>query len=101
MTTVLPGKQIDGIPEGVNLTVTMVGSVHQPVNHDFGYAWFRLFGQGLKQKWFSGHPHQIVQGGLAGVGEGLKQLQLGKVSATKMVFRVAETEGVNFAESKI
>lgn len=100
LTTVLPGKKIDGIPEGVNLTVTMVGSVHQPVNHDFGYAWFRLFGYWLALKTFSGHPQTVV-GGLGEVGEGLKQLQLGKVSAKKMIFRVADTEGVNFAGSKI
>ena len=101
LTTVLPGKKYEGIPEGVKLTGTMVGSVHQPDNHDFGYAWFRLFGQGMKEGWFTAHPHEVVQGGLAGVGEGLSRLQTGKVSAKKMVFRVAETEGVNFSESKI
>lgn len=101
LTTVLPGKKYEGIPEGVNLTTTQVGSVHQPTNHDFGYAWFRLFGQGMKEGWFKPHPHEVVKGGLAGVGEGLSRLQTGKVSAKKMVFRVAETEGVNFSESKI
>jgi len=101
LTTVLPGKKYEGIPEGVNLTTTAVGSVHQESNHDFGYAWFRLFGQGMKEGWFTPHPHEVVQGGLAGVGEGLSRLQTGKVSAKKMVFRVAETEGVNFSESKI
>lgn len=101
LTTVLPGKKYEGIPEGVNLTITAVGSVHQESNHDFGYAWFRLFGQGMKEGWFKPHPYEVVQGGLAGVGEGLLKLQTGKVSAKKMVFRVAETEGVNFSESKI
>lgn len=101
LTTVLPGRNYEGIPEGVNLTTTQVGSVHQPSNHDFGYAWFRLFGQGMKEGWFKPHPHEVVKGGLAGVGEGLSRLQTGKVSAKKMVFRVAETEGVNFSESKI
>ncbi|KAJ9660770.1 hypothetical protein H2198_002309 [Neophaeococcomyces mojaviensis] len=94
LTVVLPGKKFEGIPEGVNLTITMVGSVHKPVNRDFGYAWFRLFGQGLKDGWFTPHPHEVVPGGLGGVGEGLSRLQNGKVSAKKMVFRIADTEGV-------
>lgn len=101
LTTVLPGKHIEGVPQGINLTVTSVGTVHQPKNHDLGYAWFRLFGLGLKEGWFSGHPHEVVQGGLAGVGEALSRLQQGQVSAKKLVFRIPETVGVNFNDSKI
>ncbi|KAK5101330.1 hypothetical protein LTS08_004937 [Lithohypha guttulata] len=93
LTTVLPGKKYEGIPEGVTNVVTQVGSVHQDRNHDFGYAWFRLFGQGLKEGWFKAHPYEVIKGGLNGVGEGLSRLQQGKVSATKMVFRVADTAG--------
>lgn len=91
MTTVLPGKKYEGIPESIANIVTSVGTVHQEKNHDFGYAWFRLFGQGLKEGWFKPHPHEVVSGGLHGVGEGLSRLQQGKVSAKKMVFRVADT----------
>jgi len=101
LTVVLPGKKYEGIPEGVHLTTTQVGSVHQESNHDFGYAWFRLFGQGMKEGWFPAHPHEVIKGGLAGVGEGLERLKGGKVSDEKMVFRVADTEGVNLLDSKI
>lgn len=94
LTVVLPGKKFDGIPEGVNLTITQVGSVHQESNRELGYAWFRLFAQGLKDGWFSAHPHEVIAGGLAGVGEGLSRLQQGKVSATKFVFRIADTQGL-------
>lgn len=94
LTVVLPGKKFEGIPDGVNLTVTSVGSVHQERNRELGYAWFRLFAQGLKDGWFSGHPHEVISGGLAGVGEALSRLQQGKVSATKFVFRIADTEGL-------
>lgn len=99
LTTVLPGKKYEGIPEGVKLAITSVGSVHQPSNRDFGYAWFRLFGFGLKEGWFTGHPYTVVKGGLGGVQEGLTALMEGKVSATKMVFRIEDTEGAE--KSKI
>lgn len=95
LTVVLPGRKYEGIPEGVNLAETRVGSVHQPENHDFGHAWFRLFGLGLKEGWFTPHPHEVVPGGLGGVGEALVRLQGGKVSAKKLVFRIADTEGVS------
>ena len=91
LTVVLPGKKYEGIPEGVTLTTTQVGSVHQERNRELGYAWFRLIGQGMKEGWFTPHPYEAVAGGLNGVGEGLARLQHGKVSAKKMVFRVAET----------
>ena len=90
---VLPGQ---GIPETVNKTVTTVGSVHGAADDlsDFGYAWFRLFGLGLKEGWFSGHPYEVVPGGLNGVQTGLRMLQEGRASALKYVYRIDETEGL-------
>jgi len=101
LTVVLPGKKFEGIPQGVELSVTMVGSVHAKSNREFGYAWFRLFGMGLKEGWFTPHPHEVVAGGLGGVEEGLSRLKEGKVSAKKMVFRIGETEGLEVGASKI
>lgn len=92
VTVVLPGKQYEGIPEEIQLSLTQVGTVHKKdLNWDLGYAWFRLFGQGLREGWFSPHPHEVVAGGLNGVQKGLEALKDGSVSAQKMVFKVSET----------
>lgn len=93
LSTVLP---VEGIPETVHKTLTTVGSVHGSPDDlsDFGYAWFRLFGSGLRQGWFSGHPYEVIPGGLTGIQVGLKNLQDGKASALKYVYRIADTEGV-------
>ncbi|KIW97565.1 uncharacterized protein Z519_01149 [Cladophialophora bantiana CBS 173.52] len=97
ISLVLPGRKYEEIPQTVNQTLTTVGSVHGVPDDlsDFGYAWFRLFSLGLKDGWFSGHPHQVVPGGLNGVQTGLTNLQHGKASAVKYVYRIAETEGVD------
>ena len=93
LSTVLP---VQGVPETVHKTLTTVGSVHGAPDDlsDFGHAWFRLFSLGLKQGWFSGHPYEVIPGGLNGVQIGLQNLQDGKASALKYVYRVGETEGV-------
>lgn len=92
VTVVLPGKKYEGIPPEIELSLTQVGTVHKKeLNWDFGYAWFRLFGLGLKEGWFQPHPHEVVAGGLGGVQKGLNGLKDGSVSAKKMVFRIEET----------
>ena len=93
ITLVLPGREYSEIPETIHKSQTMVGDVHGPQT-DFGHAWFRLFSKGLQQGWFKAHPHTVIPGGLNGVQEGLKNLKDGKASATKYVFRIAETPGV-------
>ena len=101
ISLVLPGKKYEGVPETVKQTITTVGSVHGTPDDlkDFGYAWFRLFSLGLKEGWFSGHPYEVVPGGLNGVQKGLENLRDGKASAIKYVYRIEETEGVE--KSKI
>lgn len=93
LTLVLPLKDDPSIPKSVHTTLTMVGSVHGK-DKDFGYAWYRLFELGLKDGWFKPHPHEVIRGGLNGVEQGLRNLKEGKASATKYVFRIAETEGL-------
>lgn len=93
LTTVLPGKNYEGIPETVDLTQTNVGDAHGPLR-EMGAAWFRLVSLGLKEGWFSGHPHEVVPGGLTGIQTGLSRLREGKASAVKYVFKIAETPGV-------
>lgn len=100
---VLPGEYKE-VPSTMHPTITLVGAVHgnavaesqhgHPDNlSDFGYAWFRLFSLGLKDGWFSGHPVEVVPGGLNGVQTGLQSLRDGKASAVKYVCRIAETKG--------
>ncbi|EHY52163.1 Trans-enoyl reductase fsr4 [Exophiala dermatitidis] len=92
LTMVLPAAHDDpDIPRTVQKSLTMVSSVFGP-DKDFGYAWFRLLELGLKDGWFRPHPYQVVPGGLDGIEEGLKDLKDGKASATKYVFRIAETK---------
>lgn len=101
ITLVLPGKKYEDIPDTINQTLTTVGSVHGVPDDlgDLGFAWFRLFALGLKEGWFSGHPYEVVPGGLNGVQTGLENLQHGKASAVKYVYRIEETEGAE--KSKI
>lgn len=96
LTTVLPADPSkEGIPSSINLSRTGVGCVHQAEGREFGTAWFRLFSQGLQDGWFQAHPHEVIPGGLGGVQTGLQNLQTGKASATKYVYRIAETEGLS------
>ncbi|KAL8941804.1 MAG: hypothetical protein Q9216_002042 [Gyalolechia sp. 2 TL-2023] len=109
ITTVLPVKDEGAIPSSVKQSFTYVGAVHASMdqnqfqketgsktgNTDFGFAMFRFFGRGLQEGWFSGHPQEVVPGGLAGISGALKNLKDGKASAVKYVFRLDETEGVD------
>lgn len=92
ITLVLPGRDYSAIPKHIESSQTMVGDVHGKQT-DFGQAWFTLFGKGLREGWFKGHPTTVIPGGLNGVEEGLKNLKDSKASATKYVFRIADTLG--------
>ncbi|KAL9109970.1 MAG: hypothetical protein Q9227_005493 [Pyrenula ochraceoflavens] len=99
ITTVLPGKEYH-TPSGIEQSLTTVGSAHTDLK-DFAFAWFRLMSLGLQDGWFSGHPHEVMPGGLAGVQGALKNLKDGKASAVKYVFRIEDTEGVSKDHAKI
>ncbi|KAJ3178107.1 hypothetical protein HDU85_005631 [Gaertneriomyces sp. JEL0708] len=95
---VLPGKDYSSIPSNVEHTLSMVGRVHSAVGKEdpefgkeFGYLFYRYMSLGLEKGWFSGHPYEVIPGGLNGVEEGLKRLKSGKASAVKYVYRIAET----------
>ena len=79
-------------------SVTSVGSVHNHNefgnNQDLGFIFSRYFTRALQNGTFSGHPFEVRPGGLEGVEEALKDLKAGKASATKYVFRIAETPGL-------
>jgi NADPH2:quinone reductase len=91
-----PLGEYPSIPKSVHQTKVSVACVHNDQNfREFGYAWFRLFGYGLQQGWFQGHPHFVCAGGLQGVETGLRNLMNGKASAVKYVFRLADTPGLS------
>lgn len=92
VTFVLGGEK-EGLPEGVEKSITMVGDVHNDAK-DFGYVYFRYFARGLQEGWFKPQRPEVVPGGLGGIQTGLQNLKDGKASAVKYVFRIADTEGV-------
>ena len=104
ITLVLPGKDYSAIPDYIEKSTTMVGSVHMNPSEgkakegivtggkEFGYVFFKLFSRGLQQGWFSAHPHEVIPGGLNGVEKGLSNLKEGVNSATKYVFKIEDTK---------
>lgn len=108
ITFVLYDWEGKGLPETLKLTQTHVGVVHRAIDpeskegkaglmmgaKEFGLAWFRLLGLGLREGWMTPHPHEVVKGGLGGVGKALEDLKAGKASAVKYVVRVGETKGI-------
>lgn len=61
------------------------------VDEDFGFVYFRWFAKALVEGVLTGHPFEIVPGGLRGVERGLNDLKSGKNKATKYVFDVTKT----------
>ena len=108
ITFVLYDWKDKGLPETLKLTQTDVGSVHDPIDpgsskaqaglvvgaKEFGLAWFRLLGLGLREGWMTPHRYQVVNGGLNGVGKALENLKAGKASAIKYVVRIRDTAGI-------
>jgi NADPH2:quinone reductase len=80
-------------PEGIEHTLTMVGSVHAD-DKDFGYVWCQFFTRLLEDGRLKAHPFEEREGGLGGVGQALKDLKDGKASAVKYVFDISKTEGL-------
>lgn len=94
---VLPGKDYEGLPEGIEKSLTSVGSVHSKseAEKDFGFVFFRYFSRGLEKGWFKPQRHEVVPGGLGGIEKALQNLKDGKASGVKYVFRIAQTDGVS------
>lgn len=87
---------LSSLPPTVELLQTNVKSVHgqsgaRPGDKDFGYVYFRFFGKGLQEGWFTAHPYQVREKGLEGVESALRDLKEGKASAMKYVFRIDQT----------
>jgi NADPH:quinone reductase-like Zn-dependent oxidoreductase len=100
--SVSPGGMINFIlPNDLDVSiksVTSVGSVHGQAEfenfEELGYIISRYFTRALQNGSFSGHPFEVRPGGLEGIEDALKDLKAGKASATKYIFRIADTPGV-------
>lgn len=82
-------------------TLTSVGIVHNQENgaygadgSDLGLVTCRWFTRALQAGTFNGHPFEVRAKGLEGVEQALQDLKDGKQSASKYVFRIAETPGL-------
>lgn len=102
-----------GIPECVEIKYTYVGAVHEGKYKEgmpkqperevvesmpaFAGELFRWLGGedgACGRRVVRGHPFEVVEGGLRGVGEGLRRLKDGEARGRKFVYRVGETEGL-------
>ncbi|KAL2370115.1 alcohol dehydrogenase [Blastomyces gilchristii SLH14081] len=103
---VAPGGLIDVVEAEANMDVSparampiSVGSVHGMAgfenNERLGFVMCRYFTRALMLREFSGHPYEVRPGGLAGVQQALMDLKEGKASATKYIFRIADTPGIS------
>lgn len=95
VTVVLPNVSQEADPS-VDVVLTAVGMVSGDAEEEklFGLVWGRVLARGLAEGWFTPHPHEVVNGGLNGVGEALSALKDEKVHGKKLVVRIADTQGV-------
>lgn len=92
IVSVLPVDEKTLHNQNLRVARTFVGRSHSD-SKDIAFAWFRLFSWGLQEGWFSGHPYEVVPGGLNGLQTALSNLHDGKASGIKYVVRIADTEG--------
>ncbi|KAL7944947.1 GroES-like protein [Trichoderma barbatum] len=100
----------DLLPEGISQINTAVETSQVDLGNDvltypnskgqsvgithFTTVMLRFIGRGLNEGWFSPHPHEVVPGGLDGLEGALTRLKNGSVSATKLVVRISDTDGL-------
>jgi NADPH2:quinone reductase len=83
-------------PSGITTTRTMVSYAQEgPLDQqDVATAYLRLLTKWLGEGRYTAHPYEVVPGGLAGVESGVTRLYENRVSAKKLVYRIAETPGL-------
>jgi NADPH2:quinone reductase len=81
-------------------TTTSVGCIHNSDDgaygdsRDLGLVVCRWFTKAWQNGTFAGHPYEVRPGGLEAVEQALRDLKDGKNSASKYVFRIADTPGL-------
>ncbi|GAA6010111.1 hypothetical protein JCM11491_005872 [Sporobolomyces phaffii] len=97
-THVLPisDEQVKSLPKGVTthheLCNVAYGGTDEEKRHCEKY--FDLLGEWLAKGEFKSQRVEVLPGGLAGVKEGLRRLKQGEVKGQKLVYRIAETPGL-------
>ncbi|KAK0716441.1 chaperonin 10-like protein [Apiosordaria backusii] len=92
-------------PESVNFTRTFVASAYSEkhahisqaqanADGEFAYFFYRYMTYLMAEGKFKPHPHEVLPKGLDGIADGNRRLSEGKVSATKLVARIADTPGL-------
>jgi NADPH:quinone reductase len=92
ITHVLQNTEDYDQSKGFTVVKTTVGDSHNKdvaFKRDFADAYFELFSRWLGDGRLTAHPYEVV-GGLDTVLDGLKRLKEGKVSAKKLLFKVAD-----------
>ncbi|TDL25380.1 GroES-like protein [Rickenella mellea] len=87
------------IPNGIEPVLTWVDTAYGEYV-EFAAKYYRLLGRWLDEGSFKPSRVRLVPGGLAGVGEALKELQEGKVHGEKLVYRIAETPQIKARDGK-
>ncbi|TEY47347.1 hypothetical protein BOTCAL_0307g00040 [Botryotinia calthae] len=99
----------ESIQTGIEVIYTMVGTAHtgvyepdmvkQPSDKEFVKGdpewvavFFKYMSQMLVDGRLTGHPFDVIDGGLAGAGEGLRRLQRGQARGVKYVYKIGEVE---------
>jgi NADPH:quinone reductase len=93
------------IAQGVQIIYTFVGTAHegryrpnmpkQPLAEEaqgdveFAGQFSAWLEKMLEQGRYSGHPYEVIPGGLQGVAEGLDRLRNGQAGGKKFVYRIA------------
>jgi len=98
------------IPSHVSILYNYVGVVHTgfylpsmpkiPVEEEmmktlpeFAFVFYRYLSRMLANGTMEGHPYEVIEGGLGGVGTGLQRLKNGEARGRKFVYRIEETQG--------
>ena len=97
------------IQKGVNIVYTYVGTAHAGAyrpgmvkadedaeyvksDPEWTYVFLRYVARMLADGRMTGHPWQVVDGGLEGVGKGLTMLKEGQAKGVKFIYRVGNVE---------
>ncbi|GAA5927258.1 zinc-binding alcohol dehydrogenase family protein [Sporobolomyces koalae] len=98
-THVLPlsEEQTKSLPKGVTTHHEMCDVAYNGTDEEKQHCekYFDLLGKWLEQREFRSQRLEVIPGGLAGVKEGLRRLQQNEVKGQKLVYRIAETPGLN------
>ncbi|KAI8654499.1 PKS-ER domain-containing protein [Fusarium keratoplasticum] len=89
VATVQAGSKFTGHVDGgdINVMVAHTGSNEEKC---LAYTASRLFAYGLASGWLTGHPTEVVEGGLEGVGEALRRLKSEQVFGKKLIIKIGE-----------